>query len=67
MLDLRILKARHMQQKSKAALEVLDSTGIDVLEAALLAKEALSAGRGRVKRARSCIAAGAEALRQQER
>lgn len=67
MLDLRITKSSNMKQRTKAALAVLTSTGIDVLEAALLAKEALSAGRGRVKRARSCIAAGAEALRQQER
>lgn len=67
MLDLRIPKSSNMKQRTKAALAVLTSTGIDVLEAALLAKEALSAGRGRVKRARSCIAAGAEALRQQER
>ena len=56
-----------MKQKSKAALEVLASTGIDVLEAAILAKEVLSAGQGRVKRARRCLAAGAEALRQQEK
>ena len=50
-----------------AALEVLRATGIDVLEAALVAKEALVAGRGRVKRARECISAGAEALRAREK
>ena len=33
-----------------AALEVLKSTGIDMLEAALVAKEALKSGRGRVLR-----------------
>ena len=50
-----------------AALAVLRSTGINILEAAILAREALEAGRGRVRRARKCLAAGTEALRQQER
>ena len=50
-----------------AALEVLRSTGIDVLEAALVAKEALKSGRGRVKRARACIALGEEQLRLREK
>ena len=50
-----------------AALEILRATGCDVLEAALVAKEALVAGRGRVKRARECISAGAEALRAREK
>lgn len=50
-----------------AALEVLKSTGADVLEAALVAKEALRVGRGRVKRAMKCIAAGEEELRRRER
>ena len=50
-----------------AALEVLRSTGINILEAAILAKDALDAGRGKVRRARKCLAAGADALRQQER
>ena len=48
-----------------AALAVLKSTGIDVLEAALIAKEALAANHGRPSRARRCIALGAEVLRQQ--
>ena len=51
----------------KAALEVLRSTGIDVLEAALVAKEALECGRGRVKRARTCIQLGAEQLKLREK
>ena len=38
-----------------AALEVLRETGVEILEAALIAKSALEAGRGRVKRARECI------------
>lgn len=53
--------------QEQAALTVLKSTKVDILEAALVAKEALEAGRGRVKRARKCIAAGAEELRKQEK
>ena len=53
-------------QKEVAALEVLKGTGVDVLEAALLAKSVLEAGRGRVRRARACIAAGDAALRKNE-
>ena len=50
-----------------AAIQVLKQTGINVLEAALVAKEALAKGRGRVKRAMQCIAAGDETLRMRER
>ena len=50
-----------------AALEVLKSTGINILEAAILAKEVIDAGRGKIRRARKCLAAGVDALRQQER
>ena len=53
--------------RERAALEVLRSTGIDVLEAALVAKEALEWGRGRVKRARECVRLGAEEMRRRER
>lgn len=53
--------------QERAALAVLKSTKVDILEAALIAKEALTAGRGRVKRARKCISAGAEALLKQEK
>lgn len=48
-------------------MAVLKSTKVDILEAALVAKEALAAGRGRVKRARRCIIAGADSLRRQEK
>ena len=48
-------------------MQVLKNTGVDVLEAALVAREALQAGRGRVRRARACIAAGAEELRRREK
>jgi integrase len=51
----------------QAALAILNATGVPVLEAAILAKEALAANRGSIRRARRCLAAGAEALRQQDR
>ena len=48
------MKKHHtIGQEEIAALEILRSTGVDVLEAALVAKEALRAGRGRVRRARA--------------
>ena len=56
-----------IEDNEMAALEVLRSTGIDVLEAALVAKEALECGRGRVKRARECVRLGAEEMRKRER
>ena len=55
------------QTDHQAALAILNATGVPVLEAAILAKEALAANRGSIRRARRCLAAGAEALRQQER
>ena len=57
----------NISTEDMAALAVLKSTNINVLEAAIVAKEALMAGRGRVKRARKCIAAGAAELRKQEK
>ena len=56
-----------ISSQERAALAVLKSTKVDILEAALVAKEALTEGRGRVKRARRCIIAGAESLRRQEK
>ena len=53
--------------KEQAALEVLKSTGIDVLEAALVAREALECGRGRVRRARECMRLGAEEMRKRQK
>ena len=58
---------REISETERAALEVLRKTGIDVLEAALVAKEALASGRGRVKRARACITLGEEQLRLREK
>lgn len=55
------------KRSERAAIEVLKSTGVDVLEAALVAKEALRVGRGRVGRAMKCIAAGETELRRQEK
>ena len=56
-----------IEDRELAALEVLRSTGIDVLEAALVTKDALECGRGRVKRARECVRLGAEEMRKRER
>lgn len=54
-------------EEEQAALTVLKGTGVNILEAALLAREALSAGRGRLRRARRCLQAGDEALRLREK
>ena len=56
-----------IKESERAALEVLRSTGVDVLEAALVAKEALECGRGRARRARECVRLGAEEMRKRER
>ena len=56
-----------IEDREMAALEVLRSTGIDVLETALVAKEALECGRGRVRRARECVRLGAEEMRKREK
>lgn len=61
------MRTNEKRDKERAALAVLESTGVDILEAALVAKAALEAGRGRVKRARRCIEAGDEELRRQEK
>ena len=50
-----------------AALEILRQTGVDVLDAALVAKTALQAGRGKVRRAMKCVAIGEEELRKNEK
>ena len=61
------MKTKYDRKTELAAVEVLRQTGVDVLEAALVAKAALEAGRGRVKRAMACIAAGEEELRRREK
>ncbi len=55
------------RDREQAALEVLRSTGVDILEAALVAKEALECGRGRVRRARDCVRLGAQELWKREK
>lgn len=45
----------------------VESTGVDVLDAALVAKEALRVGQGKVRRAMKCIEAGEMELRRQEK
>ncbi len=61
------MKTQPTRNEELAALEVLRQTGVNIIEAALVAKAALEAGRGRVKRAKACIAAGAEALQAREK
>ena len=56
-----------MSRSEWAALEVLRSTGKEVLEAALVAKAALKSGHGSVKRAYECLAIGEEELRQRRK
>lgn len=62
-----LMKTKINKNEEKAALAVLRGTGVNVLEAALLAREAITTGRGRLKRARRCLQAGEEALRQHEK
>ena len=56
-----------LDQNELAALEVLKNTGVNVLEAALVARAALQVGRGRTKRAYKCIRLGEEELRRKEK
>ncbi len=56
-----------LTREEMAALAILRSAGKDLMEIAIIAKEAMIAGRGKAKRARQCIAAGAEELKKQER
>ncbi len=56
-----------MKQKEQAAIAILLNTGVDILEAAIIAKEALTVGRGKINRARKCIEAGKKTLQLQEK
>ena len=60
------MKTKPNKYEECAAIEVLRQTGVNVLEAALVAKTALEAGRGRVKRAVECFFASVETLRTRE-
>ena len=61
------MKTNSSINEELAAIEVLRQTGVNVVEAALIAKTALEAGRGRVKRAVECITTGVETLRSREK
>ena len=50
-----------------AALEILRGTGVNIVEATLVARAALEAGRYKVKRTLKCVALGAEELKRQEK
>lgn len=58
---------RTITEDEYAALIILRSTGVEAIEAALLAKEALDKGHGRIRRARKCLQLGAEELKRQEK
>ena len=64
---IRMKSMKEMSEKAKAAIAILESTGVDILEAALVAKAALAAGKRRVKRAMKCIKLGDAALTAQEK
>ena len=57
------MSTKEMNNEELAALEVLRHTGVNVLDAAIVAKIALEAGRRSMKRALECITEGKEALR----
>ena len=61
------MKSKYNNNEEMAAIEVLRQTGVGILEAALVAKRAIEAGRGRVKRAMECIASGETLLRTREK
>ena len=64
MLDLPIMNTHNTEEI--AALEILKQTGVSLVEAALVARAALEAGHGRVKRAMKCVQLGTEELKRQE-
>ena len=62
-----IMNTEAINNQELAALEVLRQTGVAILDAALVAKTAIEAGRGRVRRAMKCISAGVEMLKSYEK
>ena len=56
-----------ISENESAALALLKSSGVPILEAAQLTCTALKIGRGKVKRALRCLTEGEKALKQQER
>lgn len=61
------MKETQITEQELAALAILRDTGVPILEAALIAREALAVNRGQTKRTRRCLAAGMEALQTQEK
>ena len=61
------LMNRDITDKEYAAIIILRETRIDVVEAALIAKEALEKGHGKLQRARKCLLEGEKELRRQEK
>ena len=55
-----------ISENESAALALLKSSGVPILEAAQLTCTALKIGRGKVKRALRCLTEGEKALKQQE-
>lgn len=53
--------------RETAALAILRATGVDIIEAALIAKAALEVGHGHIKRTIKCLHLGEKALKQQEK
>ncbi|MBQ7024424.1 MAG: tyrosine-type recombinase/integrase [Akkermansia sp.] len=56
-----------LTEQEVTALTLLKSVGGNIVDAALIAKEALTANRGQVKRVRRCLAAGIAELRKREK
>lgn len=54
-------------EKEYAVVILLRQVGTDVLETAILAKEAIKNGRGHIERARKCLEAGRRELQRRER
>ncbi len=58
---------QEISEEEYAALIILRNTGVNVIEAALIAKEALEKGRGQISRVRKCLNAGEQELKRQEK
>lgn len=54
-------------EEEYAAVIILKNTGVNIIEAALVAMDALEKGRGQILRTRKCLNAGEQELRRQEK
>lgn len=54
-------------EEEYAAVIILKNTGVNIIEAALIAKDALAKGRGQLRRVRKCLNAGELELKRQEK